>query len=95
MPIEHARGWTLCDIVHGLRVYTRTESVNANTVTLQASATKIKASSAVRSLLTLYNYTRIPLTRCCSVAAPDRQGDSQVISFSAAGYLTLTWRALM
>jgi len=48
IPIENARGWALLDIVHGLRVYTRTESLNAGTATLHACATKIKASSAVR-----------------------------------------------
>lgn len=56
MPIEHARGWTLQDIVHGVRVYTRKGTLNAGVATLHASATKIKASSAlVLSLLREYH----------------------------------------
>jgi len=58
MPVEHERDWTLVDIVHNLRVYCRTVSLNSHFVTLFACTTKIKASSTVCSLLVVASQLR-------------------------------------
>jgi len=51
IPVEHERDWTLVDIVHNLRVYSRTVLLLSDFVTLYACATKIKASPTVCSPL--------------------------------------------
>lgn len=64
IPVEHERDWTLVDIVHNLRVYSRTVSLVSDFVTLYACATKIKASPTVCSpLRTFYSFSRYFSTR--------------------------------